>query len=141
MVGRTWHLAGRFSVGELYIVAKTDWGLKRTCQACGARFYDMGRDAPACPKCGTKFDPEAVLKSKRATKAVAEKAPPAAKVKPKPKPKPEDEEVEIVADEEVVEAEDAEAEEEEVIEDTSELGEDDEDVAEVIENADGEEER
>jgi uncharacterized protein (TIGR02300 family) len=121
-------------------VAKTDWGLKRTCQACGARFYDMGREAPACPKCGTKFDPEAVLKAKRITKATADKAVPAAKAKPKPKPKPE-EEVEVVADEEVVDAEAAEGEEEEVIEDTSELGEDDEDVAEVIENADGEEER
>jgi uncharacterized protein (TIGR02300 family) len=122
-------------------VAKNDWGLKRTCQSCGARFYDMGRESPACPKCGTKFDPEAVLKSKRATKAVADKAPPAAKAKVKPKPKPADEdEVEIVPDEEAVEAE-AETEDEEVIEDTSELGEDDEDVAEVIENADGEEER
>jgi uncharacterized protein (TIGR02300 family) len=122
-------------------VAKTDWGLKRTCQACGTRFYDMGREAPACPKCSTKFDPDAVLKAKRTTKATAEKAVPAAKAKPKPKPKVEEDEVEVVADEEVADAEAAEGEEEEVIEDTSELGEDDEDVAEVIENADGEEER
>jgi uncharacterized protein (TIGR02300 family) len=121
------------------MVAKPDWGLKRTCQSCGARFYDMGREAPACPKCGTKFDPEAVLKAKRTTKATAEKAVPAAKAKPKPKV--EEDEVEVAADEEVADAEEGEGEEEEVIEDTSELGEDDEDVAEVIENADGEEER
>ena len=122
-------------------MAKAEWGLKRTCQSCGARFYDMGRDAVACPKCGTKFDPDAVQKTKRTTKAVAEKAPPPPKVKPKPKPVP-DEEVEVAADDELPEGEEAaEGEEEEVIEDTSELGEDDEDVADVIENVDEEEER
>ncbi len=122
-------------------MTKVDWGHKRTCQACGARFYDMGRDAPACPKCGTKFDPEAVLKSKRATKAVADKAAPAAKAKAKPKPKDEEEELETADDAVDAEEGEGEGEDEEVIEDTSELGEDDEDVQEVIENADGEEER
>ena len=120
-------------------MAKAEWGLKRTCQSCGARFYDMGRDAVACPKCGTKFDPDAVLKTKRTTKAVAEKAPPPPKAKPKPKP--EDEELEAVGDDDAPEGEEAEGEEEEVIEDTSELGEDDEDVADVIENVDEEEDR
>jgi uncharacterized protein (TIGR02300 family) len=119
------------------IVAKPEWGLKRTCQSCGARFYDMGKESIACPKCGTKFDPEVVLKSKRATKAVAEKAAPVAK----PKPKPKDDEAEILTDDDAVDAEESESEEEEVIEDTSELGEDDEDVADVIENVDEDEER
>lgn len=31
---------------------KADWGKKRTCDSCGARFYDLGRKVPACPKCG-----------------------------------------------------------------------------------------
>jgi uncharacterized protein (TIGR02300 family) len=121
-------------------LAKTEWGLKRTCQHCGARFYDMGSEAPPCPKCGTKFDPDAVMKTKRATKAVAEKPAPAPKAKPKPKVA-EDEELEAVVGDELVEGEEAEGEEEEVIEDTSELGEDDEDVADVIENVDEEEDR
>ena len=120
-------------------MAKPEWGLKRTCQSCGARFYDMGRESVACPKCGTKFDPDAVLKTKRTTKAVAEKPAPAPKAKPKPKA--EDEELEVVADDELIEGEEAEGEEEEVIEDTSELGEDEEDVADVIENVDEDEER
>ena len=122
-------------------MAKPEWGLKRTCQHCGARFYDMGSEGAACPKCGTKFDPDAVMKTKRTTKAVAEKAAPAPKAKPKPKPKPEEEELEAVGDEDVPEGEEAEGEEEVVIEDTSELGEDDEDVADVIENVDEEEDR
>jgi uncharacterized protein (TIGR02300 family) len=121
------------------ILAKPEWGLKRTCQHCGTRFYDMGADTPACPKCGTKFDPDAVMKTKRTTKAVAEKAAPPPKAKPKPKPA-EDEELEAVADEVPEGEEAAEGEEEEVIEDTSELGEDDEDVADVIENVDEDEE-
>jgi uncharacterized protein (TIGR02300 family) len=120
-------------------LAKPEWGLKRTCQHCGARFYDMGSEGAACPKCGTKFDPDVVMKTKRTTKAVAEKAPPAPKAKPKPKPA-EEEELEAVGDEDVPEGEAAEGEEEEVIEDTSELGEDDEDVADVIENVDEDEE-
>jgi len=113
-------------------MAKADWGLKRTCQSCGARFYDMGKDPASCPKCGTKFDPEVVLKTKRTTKAVAEKPAP---VKKAPVP----EEAVEAGEEDLVEAE--ETEEEEVIEDTSELGEDDEDVADVIENVDEDEER
>lgn len=112
-------------------MAKSEWGLKRTCQSCGARFYDMSRDPIICPKCGTEFDPEAVLKAKRGTKAVAER--------PAPVEKPVPEDAEVGADEDLVEAD--ETEEEEVIEDTSELGEDDEDVAEVIENVDEDEER
>jgi uncharacterized protein (TIGR02300 family) len=127
-----------FSAGEFRILAKPEWGLKRTCQHCGTRFYDMGSDAPACPKCGTKFDPDAVLKTKRTTKAVAEKPAPAPKAKPKPKI--EEEELETAADEELTDGGEAEGEEEEVIEDTSELGEDDEDVADVIENVDEDEE-
>jgi uncharacterized protein (TIGR02300 family) len=110
-------------------VAKPNWGLKRMCQSCGARFYDLGKDPILCPKCGTEFDPEAVLKTKRASaKAVA--APP----RPAPVPEAEIEPIE----EEVVEGAE-EKEEEEVIEDTSELGEDDEDVAEVVDKVDDEE--
>ncbi|MFA5120209.1 TIGR02300 family protein [Zavarzinia sp.] len=46
-------------------MAKPEWGVKRQCLACGARFYDMGRDPIACPKCETVFEPEAALKVRR----------------------------------------------------------------------------
>lgn len=108
-------------------MSKPEWGTKRTCQSCGAHFYDLRKDTIICPKCGTTYDPEAVLKSRRGR--VVEKVAP---VKPAPEP-------------ELPEAEDTEAEdigeEEEVIEDTSELGEDDEDVSEVIEGVEDEKER
>ncbi|MFM8799114.1 MAG: TIGR02300 family protein [Tagaea sp.] len=104
-------------------MAKAEWGLKRTCQSCGARFYDLQRSPISCPKCGAEYDPEALLKSRRG------KAAPAV-VKPVVAETPEPEEAA---------AEDDEEEEDAVIEDTSELGEDDEDVAEVVEKADDEE--
>lgn len=102
-------------------MSKPEWGTKRTCQSCAAHFYDMRKDTIICPKCGATYDPEAVLKSRRGR--VVEKLTP---VKPV---EPEAPEVEEGTETEGIGA----AEEEEVIEDTSELGEDDEDVSEVIE--------
>jgi uncharacterized protein (TIGR02300 family) len=46
-------------------LAKPEWGAKRICHNCGARFYDMQRDPIVCPKCHTVFDPEALLRSRR----------------------------------------------------------------------------
>jgi uncharacterized protein (TIGR02300 family) len=112
-------------------VAKPNWGLKRTCASCGAKFYDLGKDHIECPKCGAEFDPDAVLKTKRAkTAAVARPVAAAAE------PEPEAEDVEVEAGDD--EAGDDEKEDE-VIEDTSELGEDDEDVAEVVDKVEDEE--
>ena len=28
------------------------WGKRYTCHKCGARFYDMNKPEPKCPKCG-----------------------------------------------------------------------------------------
>jgi uncharacterized protein (TIGR02300 family) len=35
-------------------MAKAELGLKRTCVACGAKFYDLMRSPAVCPKCGTE---------------------------------------------------------------------------------------
>jgi uncharacterized protein (TIGR02300 family) len=45
-------------------VAKPEWGVKRVCQSCATKFYDLGRSPIACPQCGARFDPEALLKSR-----------------------------------------------------------------------------
>ncbi len=107
------------------ILVKPDWGLKRTCQSCGLRFYDMSRSPIRCPKCNAVFDPEAVLKTRRSKAPAAEKPVPVAV---------EADDVEPIAADEVADADEEEA----VIEDTSELGEDKEDVAEVIDKVDEE---
>jgi uncharacterized protein (TIGR02300 family) len=121
-------------------VAKPEWGTKRICPSCGTRYYDLMHDPVVCPKCATPYDPEAFLRSRRTRPAV-----------------PVDKEVEPVGaedidteleteeseaaeeEEEGVPLEESEEEEEEVLEDASELGEDEDDMAEVIENVEDEE--
>ncbi len=44
-------------------MAEPEWGIKRACQSCATKFYDLGRSPIACPQCGARFDPEALLKS------------------------------------------------------------------------------
>jgi uncharacterized protein (TIGR02300 family) len=120
-------------------LAKAALGQKRVCLHCGARFYDLNRHPIVCPSCGTTFEPEAFVRTRRSRPAPVE-APKAVVARPvEPEAEAEVEvEVEDVlpADEEEGEAE---AEEEEVLEDASELGEDEDDMAEVIENVDGKE--
>jgi uncharacterized protein (TIGR02300 family) len=33
---------------------KPELGLKRVCVSCGTRFYDLGKQPAVCPKCGTE---------------------------------------------------------------------------------------
>jgi uncharacterized protein (TIGR02300 family) len=37
-------------------VAKEEWGTKRGCPNCGARFYDLRRSPIECPKCEHTFE-------------------------------------------------------------------------------------
>jgi uncharacterized protein (TIGR02300 family) len=78
------------------LVAKPEWGNKRNCQACGAKFYDMRRDPAVCPSCGTAFDPNT---SQRARRSRA--TPAASKAPPPPKPKAENEELSDLEDEDL----------------------------------------
>jgi len=121
-------------------VAKPEWGTKRICLNCGARFYDMNRDPITCPACSTTIDP--VVQSRPRRSRAAPKLATAAAVVDVVRPvvvEPDDEvEAEVDDDEEVVVAaeddeEEDEAEEngESAIEDVSELGDDD--MADVIE--------
>ncbi len=58
-------------------MAKPEWGMKRICPSCGARYYDMKKNPPVCPTCKTTFDPENLLRARRgrgADKKVAKDA-------------------------------------------------------------------
>ncbi|HVO14803.1 MAG TPA: TIGR02300 family protein [Alphaproteobacteria bacterium] len=119
-------------------MAKAALGQKRVCLHCGARFYDLNKHPIVCPSCGTTFEPEAFVRTRRTRPAPVEA--PKAVARPAPEPEIEaDVEVEDVLPAEEEEEAEAEAEEEEVLEDASELGEDEDDMAEVIENVDGKE--
>ena len=59
-------------------MAKPEWGIKRTCQVCGKKFYDLNKSPIICP-CpeAVEFDPDLYLKSRKgknlSTKAISEK--------------------------------------------------------------------
>src|SRR4051794_15334853 len=123
------------------LLAKLEWGTKRICPSCGTRYYDLMRDPVVCPKCSTPFDPEAFLKARRSRPA----APVEKELEPVGAddidPDLEAEEVEAAEEEEEEEVplDETEEEDEELIEDASELGEDEDDMAEVIDNVEDEE--
>ena len=46
-------------------MAHKNLGRKRRCASCGIKFYDLTKTPAICPACGTEFDPEVLLKSRR----------------------------------------------------------------------------
>lgn len=155
-------------------MTKVEWGTKRICPNCGARYYDMRRDPITCPKCGAPFDAEFLVKTRKsraaAPVAVEDVAPLEEELEADLAAEPDEaggavteipvgEEAEEEAEETTATAKAGkgkgrgkgaaddekkdgdEEEDEEVLEDTSELGEDEDDMAEVIENVDEEDDR
>ena len=126
-------------------MAKPEWGSKHICPSCGTRYYDLLRDPIICPKCSTPYDPEAFLKARRSRPAapVEKELAPVGADELDADVETEEEDADLVEDEEEedgVPIEEAEEEEdEELIEDASELGEDEDDMAEVIDNVEDEE--
>lgn len=111
-------------------------GEKRACPSCGVRFYDLARRPIACPGCGSEFSVDDFVRPRRqrAPEPSPEKSgESAAAASPAAKGAGESAPVEDMAAAEAngkdVEDDD---EDESVIEDASELGEDDDDMAEVI---------
>lgn len=92
-------------------MAKPEWGLKRMCLSCGAKFYDLQRDPILCPSCGTQFDTEAATKLKRGRPVASEEK--------KVVQKSEGDDVELLETENL--EEEIEADSEDVLEDTSDL--------------------
>ena len=125
-------------------------GFKRICPSCNTRYYDMAKMPPTCPNCHTEYNPEALLKSRR-NRPIEDEEEIKLKVKPGADGEeavvavanPEEEgeveeyvelsgEAELVPEEDAVDVDvDADEEDEEednkddVLEDTSDLGEDD----------------
>ncbi len=46
-------------------MAKPEWGKKRICSACNTKYYDLNKSPIICPSCGTEFDPDIYLKSRK----------------------------------------------------------------------------
>lgn len=116
-------------------MAKPDWGTKRSCGSCGARYYDLRRQPIVCPKCGAVHEEDAPVRARRARAAAPEKKP---KAVPVVEDTPEMEDVEDVVEADLDEAtlENGDDETGDMMEDASDLGEDDDDMAEVIDHLD-----
>jgi uncharacterized protein (TIGR02300 family) len=143
---------------ELQRVTKADLGSKRTCPECGARFFDLKKKNPECIKCGTVCEDPKPAKPRRGAR-------PAATPIPVPIPLPAAEATAAEAQDPVLAVtakdrkEEAEAnviddlvlgeggkdlkdvagndeDEDKLIEDTSDLGKDTDDVSEVMEHVD-----
>ena len=116
-------------------MVNSKWGTKRLCLGCGKRFYDMRRDPIVCPGCDVPFEvsPPARTRRQRVPVKPAEvAAPPVATAETEDVAvvPPEDPDVQAAGDDDDVKVEEEAAE---AIEDPSELGEDEDDMAEVIE--------
>ena len=101
-------------------MAKAELGMKLTCESCGARFYDLNKQPGVCPKCGAANARPVIFKASRRPAEDREKAAAAAAKLAAAKPV-------VTEEEDAAVAESGDDDEDEaVIEDTSDLGEDDE---------------
>lgn len=53
-------------------MVEKNWGTKRVCLGCNARFYDFNKSPIICPSCGLEYDPDYL--SKRKSRSVSDKA-------------------------------------------------------------------
>ena len=123
-------------------MVKPEWGTKRTCQSCAARFYDLQRKPIVCPKCETVFELPPPAKTRRVRPVPEPKAASVAPMVEAPAVPPVKEDEAIAAiettaiDDTMADAStDVKEKKSDLIEDVSELGEDEDDMAEVLEGA------
>ena len=138
-------------------MADQAWGKKRICQSCGAPFYDLKKKNIECPQCGVAFSLAPPAKPKRLARPAEKPKPedtspfetaednvdPAAKADDVPKTgddgpdrgdaEDEDKDGDKDGDEDGAEADEKD---DKLIEDASDLGEDDDDMSEVKEHID-----
>ena len=110
---------------------KVQWGKKLTCHKCGAKYYDLKKKSPLCPKCGVEYKEEKV-KTRRSSTA----AEPAVKETKVPDLSAEEEAIlDVELDDDLIESDVGDNDDDTIIEDTSDIGGDDNDIGEVIGSA------
>ena len=77
-----------------------DLGAKHTCFKCGAKFYDMKKPEPICPKCGADQRQSPTTKPSAAERRARAPAKPVVPVVPAVEPETEEVEAELDEDEE-----------------------------------------
>ena len=56
-------------------MANPEWGKKRICLACNTKYYDFNKSPIICPSCGTEFDPDTHLKSRKGKRLLTKVVP------------------------------------------------------------------
>jgi len=118
-------------------VANPKLGKKRTCQDCGAHYYDLNAKEPKCPKCGAAFAPPAPARGKGNGKKPPKEAEKAAPVEDEEDEALEDDDLDSLVDDDDEDL-DSDDDDEDLIADASDLGTDDDDLSEVREHMDDE---
>ena len=108
-------------------VAKAEWGRKLTCHKCGVKYYDMKKKNVRCPECDAEY--KAVkIKPRRGMRTDNPKLTPKKTIKSDP----EGEVIDVDLDDENLDAGNDENQDNTIMEDTSDISGDDEDIEEVV---------
>ena len=123
-----------------------DLGIKLTCQSCEAKFYDLNKKKPVCPKCGAEYvvaktrTRKTTMKPENTTEVVDKEKIPSEKEAVSADNETVDGEEFLLSDDSLTEIPEVEDEDEEennsLIEDTSDMGDDNDDIAGVVINTD-----
>lgn len=54
------------------MIAKAEWGTRRTCQGCAAPFYDLQKNPIVCPNCQTPYELLTSSKGRRGRQALVD---------------------------------------------------------------------
>ncbi|PPR60682.1 MAG: hypothetical protein CFH08_02404 [Alphaproteobacteria bacterium MarineAlpha3_Bin7] len=112
-------------------MVKKEWGKKHFCPKCEIKFYDMNKEVLTCPNCGADYKPE----KKSGRRGPANPTP---RIEPKiaPDQTTEEELIEVELDKNLIDDDDDEDQQSDsdpsIMEDTSDIGGDEEDIGEVI---------
>ena len=127
-------------------VGVKDLGTKLNCQNCEAKFYDFNKKKPVCPKCDTEYvvaktrTRRTTTKSENVTEVVDKEKVPVEKATVSADNETVDGEEFLLSDDSLTEIPEVEDEDEEednsLIEDTSDMGDDNDDIAGVVINND-----
>ncbi len=90
-------------------------GTKRSCPNCDGKFYDLNKNPMLCPMCKTEFKLEDIIKKRGESKVSIQDI------------EADDSENDIIMDSSLMDSDD-------IVEDTSDLGSDDDDMSDVIDN-------
>ena len=104
-------------------MAKLELGEKYSCQNCSTRFYDLCKSPPTCPKCGSEHQPPL-----KRSQTISKKVKGAEKQRVVQPDNAEDELIDV-EDLEVIETD--VSQDEELMEDTSDLGDNGDEMPDV----------